>query len=412
MAFRHNLGEATQSIAANIQRSLLTMLGIIVGVAALITMASVGAGAQLRISEQIASIGANVLMMLPGAARGASNANGNLVRTVRLTVDDASALADGVPEIAAAAPSIQTQAQLVFGNRNRSSRINGTTAEYFNIRDWPLAAGRTFSRREESAAGKVVVIGHSLKEWLFEDDDPIGREIRIRSTPMTVIGVLAEKGQSGNGRDQDDIAFVPFKTAQLRLGATGGRATPDGVSYILAKAVDDDVIERAKIGAALLLRQRHRVAQGAIAGFRVSDPAAAMQTQQEASRTVGWLLAAIASVSLVVGGISIMNIMLVSVTERTREIGLRMALGATRRDISRLFLMEAVLICLAGGALGIAASVSASWLVAMLAGWPVFIAPSTVVAALVFAAAVGIVFGYYPARRAANLLPAAALSHA
>ena len=411
MALWHSLADAAQSIVANAMRSLLTMLGIIIGVAALIAMLSLGAGAQARIADQIASLGANVLMILPGAARGATGPDGSFIRPARLTVDDAVAIASGVPQVSVTAPSVQIQARLIHGNRNWRARINGTTGDYFNIRDWPLVTGRRFSRREEQSAGKVVIIGQSLKQRLFEEADPIGREVRIADTPMMVIGLLAAKGQSGNGRDQDEVAFVPFSTAKLRLGAAGGAAQADAVSYILAKASNDELLERAKIGTALLLRQRHRVAGGAIAGFRVSDPAAAMQARHSASRTIGWLLAAIASVSLIVGGISIMNIMLVSVTERTREIGLRMALGASRRNISLLFLTEAMLICLAGGLMGVGLGITAAWLVAQLAGWPTLIAPSAIAAALSFATLVGVTFGYYPASRAASLLPAAALRH-
>ena len=304
---------------------------------------------------------------------------------------------------------MQGQARLVAGNRNWAARINGTTADYFVIRDWPVAAGRAFSRREENRAGKVVLLGATIAEQLFGAADPVGREVRVLHTPMRVIGVLARKGESGNGRDQDDVAFVPFATARLRLGAAGGGVTPGTVSYILAKAAAPEQVTDARAGIEALLRQRHRVAPDADAGFRVTDPAAALAAQRGSERTIGWLLAAIASISLVVGGIGIMNIMLVSVAERTREIGLRLALGARRGDISRLFLIEALVICLIGGGIGIAAGVAVSSLLARLAGWPALIAPETVLAAMAFAAGVGLVFGYYPARKAAGLLPAAAL---
>lgn len=380
------------------------MLGIIIGVGSLIAMISVGAGAQARVAEQIGSLGANVLMILPGD--GASG--GGHARPVHLTIGDVEAVAAAIPEVIAAAPALRGRARLVYGNRNWATRVNGTTAEYFFIRDWPLAAGRGFSRREEDGAGKVALIGATVAGRLFGGADPVGREVRVLNTPVRIIGVLAPKGQSGSGRDQDDIVFVPYATAQLRLGGAGRGVTPDTVSYILAKAASGDLVAGAKAGIEGLLRQRHRVAPGA-AGFRVTDPAAAMEAQRGSTRTIGWLLAAIASISLVVGGISIMNIMLVSVSERTREIGLRLALGARRRDISRLFLIEALLICLLGGVLGVGLGVAASWLVARLAGWPILIAPETFVAALTFAGAVGLIFGYYPARKAAGLLPATAL---
>ena len=294
----------------------------------------------------------------------------------------------------AAAPSLRGQARLVYGNRNWATQLNGTTADYFLIRDWPLAAGRGFSRREEDGAGKVALIGATVAERLFGGTNPVGREVRVLNTPMRVIGLLARKGQSGSGRDQDDVVFVPYATAQLRLGGAGRGVTPDTVSYILAKAASDDLVADAKAGIEGLLRQRHRVALGVPAGFRVTDPAAAMAARRGSTRTIGWLLAAIASISLLVGGISIMNIMLVSVAERTREIGLRLALGARRRDISRLFLIEALLVCIIGGILGAALGVAASWMVARLAGWPILIAPETFLAALTFAGAVGLISGY------------------
>jgi putative ABC transport system permease protein len=401
-----NLCDAIRSIRANSLRSLLAMLGIIIGTGALIAMLAVGAGAQARIAAQIGTLGANVLMALPGTDRGVTGAR---VRPVPLNADDARAIAGTVPEVTAAAPALQGQARLVAGNRNWVARINGTTADYFGIRDWPVAAGRAFSRREEAGAGKVVLLGATVAERLFGDSDAVGREVRVLNTPMRIIGVLARKGESGTGRDQDNIAFVPFSTARLRLGAAGGGVAPGTVSYILAKAAAPEHVASSRAGIEALLRQRHRIAAGTEAGFRVTDPAAAIAAQRGSERTIGWLLAAIASISLVVGGIGIMNIMLVSVTERTREIGLRLALGARRRDISRLFLTEALVICLIGGGLGVLTGSAASALLARIAGWPVLVAPETALAALVFAAGVGVAFGYFPARKAGGLLPAAAL---
>jgi putative ABC transport system permease protein len=409
MTVDENIRDAVESIRANSLRSLLTMLGIIVGVGSLIAMLSVGAGAQSRVAAQIGSLGANVLMILPGAERDAAGGGSDHARPVKLTRADAEAIAAAIPEVNAVAPSLRGQARVVQGNRNWATQVNGTTSDYFFIRDWPLVAGRGFSRREEDGAGKVALIGATVAEQLFGDADPIGREVRVLNTPMRIIGMLAAKGQSGSGRDQDDIVFVPYTTAKLRLGASGRGVIADAVSYILAKAASGDHVAGARAGIEGLLRQRHDVPIGAAAGFRVTDPAAAMAAQRGSTRTIGWLLAAIASISLVVGGISIMNIMLVSVTERTREIGLRLALGARRRDISRLFLIEALLICLVGGVLGFAAGITASWLVTRLAGWPILMAPETFLAALAFAVLVGLIFGYYPARKAARLLPATAL---
>ncbi|HSF96297.1 MAG TPA: ABC transporter permease [Thermohalobaculum sp.] len=399
------LRDAVRSIRSNVLRSLLAMLGIIIGTGSLIAMLAVGAGAQARIAAQIGTLGANVLMALPGAERDA----GSRVRPVALTAADAEAIAAGVPEVTLAAPALQGQARLVAGNRNWSARINGTTADYFTIRDWPVASGRDFAQREEAGAGKVVLLGATVAERLFGAADPIGREIRVLNTPMRVIGVLERKGESGTGRDQDDIAFVPFSTARLRLGTAGGGVTPGAASYILAKAATPGLVADARAGIEGLLRQRHRVTPDTEAGFRVTDPAAAISAQRGAEQTIGWLLAAIASISLVVGGIGIMNIMLVSVTERTREIGLRLALGARRRDIVRLFLAEALLVCLIGGGIGIAMGVVTSELLGRLAGWPVLVAPEAALAALAFAAGVGVVFGFIPARRAGTLPPSGAL---
>jgi putative ABC transport system permease protein len=405
MSIWEMFADAALSIRAHSLRSLLAMLGIIIGTASLIAMLALGAGAQARIAAQIGTLGAHVVMAIPGAERDASN----IVRTVTLTEADSRAIAATVPEVILAAPALQGQARLVSGNRNWPSRINGTTADYFAIRDWPLASGREFSSREEVGAGKVVILGATVAERLFGAADPVGQAVRALNTPMRVIGVLARKGESGTGRDQDDIAFVPFSTARLRLGADGGGVTPDAVSYILAKTAAPEHVATAGQAIEALLRQRHRVAPGAEAGFRVTDPAAAIAAQRGSERTIGWLLAAIASISLVVGGIGIMNIMLVSVAERTREIGLRLALGARQRDIAGLFLAEALIVCLIGGGIGIAAGLAASELLGRLAGWPVLVAPEAALAALAFAAGVGIAFGFYPARKAGRMPPADAL---
>ncbi len=409
MTFLQNFFEAMQSLRMNVLRTLLTMLGIIIGVAALITMLSVGSGAQATIMRQIDTLGANLLMVIPRAEHNANGASVGRVRPTQLTLYDVETLRTTIPELISAAPALQGQVRLVYNNRNWSTGLNGTTAEYFFIRDWSLAGGREFSRREETGAGKVAIIGATVAERLFGEEDPIGQEVRILNASMQIIGVLTEKGQSGSGKDQDDIVFVPYKTALLRLGADSRRIAPDSVSYILAKAASNESVAAAKIAMDTALRQQHRIADGADAGFRVVDPVATMTAQRGSARTIAWLLAAIASISLIVGGISIMNIMLVSVTERTREIGLRLALGARRRDISRLFLAEALLICSLGGMIGVTTGVGSSWLIAKLLNWPILISPSTVLFALISSAAIGLFFGYFPARKAAGLLPAIAL---
>jgi putative ABC transport system permease protein len=406
MPIEESLRDAAQSIRANALRSLLTMLGVIIGTGALIAMLSIGAGAQARIAAQIRALGSNLLIAFP-EVRG--NSAEPSARPVHLTLADGAALIGPGAGVIAAASALEAEALVVYGAQNWSANLTGTAQEYFPIREWGLSAGRHFSRREEASAGKVALIGATVAARLFGTESPVGREVRIRNTPLEVIGVLAEKGQSGTGRDQDNTVFVPDTTARLRLGVASPGIAPETVSYIVAKAASDSVIEEVRRNIEGLLRQRHRIAAGEPPGFRVSEPAATIAAQRGTGTTIAWLLAAIASISMIVGGIGILNIMLVSVSERTHEIGIRMALGAQRRDIATLFLIEALLLCLAGGLVGIAVGIAASKTLASLAGWPVLITPETPLAALAFAIAVGAVFGYYPARKAAMLHPAEAL---
>lgn len=410
MTFLESFRTALQALRVNVLRSFLTMLGIIVGVASVITMVAVGTGAQTQVAEQIRSLGANVLMVVPGTARqGATRLEGGSGHT--LSESDAKAIAAQLPQIRAAAPSIRGSAQLVRGSRNWNTVVNGTTADYFVIREWPLKAGRHFSKAEEDGAGKVALIGATVAKQLFGTDDPVGQEVRIMAVPFQVIGVLTDKGPSGAGQNQDDIVFVPISAAKLRLMGSANAVNREAVAYILVKAVSDEAMNAASKQIEGLLRQRHRHRMTADRedDFQVNNPAAAMAAQRASTKTIAWLLAAIASVSLVVGGISIMNIMLVSVTERTREIGIRLAVGARRRDIRNQFLTEATALCLAGGLVGIAIGCGTSIAVARLAEWPIFLGPDAVLFALLFAAAIGIFFGYYPARKAARLEPAEAL---
>ncbi len=403
-----SFGIALRSLRANKMRSFLTMLGIIIGVASVITMVAVGAGAQTQVAEQIRSLGANVLMVVPGAARdgGVRRESGS---RHTLTESDAAAIGSQLPQVQAATPSIRGPHQIVRGGKNWNTTVNGTTADYFVVRDWPLASGRPFSRAEEQGAGKVALIGATVAKQLFDKDDPVGGEIRISSVPFEVVGVLSEKGPSGAGQNQDDIVFVPISTAKLRLMGSASEVNREAVAYILVKAVSDEAMRSAQGQIEALLRQRHRPAGDAESDFQVNNPAAAMAAQRASTTTIAWLLAAIASVSLVVGGISIMNIMLVSVTERTREIGLRLAVGARRRDIRNQFLTEAVTLCVLGGLIGLVVGTGAAWVVAKLAGWPIFLGTDAILFAVFFAASIGIFFGYYPARKAARLEPVEAL---
>ena len=403
-----SFGIALRSLRANKMRSFLTMLGIIIGVASVITMVAVGAGAQTQVADQIRSLGANVLMVVPGAARDGGVRRESGTRHT-LTEGDSRAIGSQIPQVQAAAPSVRAAYQIVRGAKNWNTTVNGTTADYFVVRDWALAAGRHCSRGEEDGGGKVAVVGATVAKQLFGTEDAVGGQIRIASVPFEVVGVLAEKGPSGSGQNQDDIIFVPISTAKLRLMGGASEVNRESVAYILVKAVSDEAMRAATAQIEGLLRQRHRLESGADADFQVTNPAAAMAAQRASTTTIAWLLAAIASVSLVVGGISIMNIMLVSVTERTREIGLRLAVGARRRDIRNQFLTEAVTLCILGGLIGLALGTGAAWAVAKLAGWPIFLGTDAVAFAVLFAASIGIFFGYYPARKAARLEPVEAL---
>jgi len=399
---------ALRALHANRLRSSLTMLGIIIGVASVVTMGAVGAGAQAQIMQEIRSLGANLLMVQPGTInQGGARLAGGTSRN--LSESDALAIADAIPLIEVAAPSVRDSAQIVHGNRNWNTMVNGTTADYFVAREWLLAEGRYFSDEERGAIAKVALIGRTVADQLFGTGSPVGRRIRIQNTPFEVIGVLAEKGPSGSGRDQDDIVFVPITTAKLRLTGSAQQINREAVDYILVKAVSDEAMEPAGEQIRGLLRQRHRLRPGQEDDFRVSNPEAAMNARREAGQTISWLLAAIASVSLAVGGISIMNIMLVSVTERTREIGLRLSVGARPKDVRNQFIIEAVTLCLLGGVAGILFGILCAILVAKFSGWPVFISPSTLLFAVGFAGAVGLFFGYYPALKASRMDPIQAL---
>jgi len=371
-------------------------------------MIAIGAGAQTQVAQQIRSLGANVLMVEPGAAReGGLRKRSGSVQT--LTESDSRAIDQEVRQVQLAAPSIRTSFQVVHEAKNWNTAANGTTADYFAIRDWGLSAGRLFSQAEEEGEGKVAVIGATVAKQLFGDKSAVGGQLRIASVPFEVIGVLAEKGLSGFGQNQDDIIFVPIATARLRLPRSAGEVNRQAVDYILIKTISDDAMDGARAQIEALLRQRHRLTPNAENDFQVNNPAAAMAVQRASTTTIAWLLAGIASVSLVVGGISIMNIMLVSVSERTREIGLRMAVGARRRDIRDQFLTEAVTLCALGGLIGLVLGIAAACSIGALAGLPIFIGTDALIFAVLFAASIGICFGYYPARKAATLEPIEAI---
>ncbi len=400
---------ALRALGTNWLRSMLTMLGIIIGVAAVITMIAIGGGARQRVEQQIKALGTNIMLVLPGAmTSGGVRLGAQTGQT--LTEEDARAIAAEVPEVQAAAASLRSSTQVVAGNTNWSTSVMGTTAEYLEVRDWPIASGRNLDDADLAGSAKVVLLGQTVARELFGDADPIDQTVRVRKVPMQVIGVLSLKGQNSMGHDQDDVILVPLSTYRNRIeGMSAGRIKRVGAISVKVREGQSMSDAGDKIG--VLLRQRHRLPSGADDDFRLRNLTEMLQAQEESSRVMSLLLAAVAGVSLVVGGIGIMNIMLVSVTERTREIGLRMAVGARSRDILGQFLIEAVTMSLAGGAIGIVLGLLATWAIGSFAGWQVVLAGEAILLAVGFSAAVGVFFGFYPARRAAGLLPIQALRH-
>ncbi len=401
---------ALRALAANTMRSILTMLGIIIGVAAVITMIAVGGGATQRVQEQMKGLGSNIMLVLPGGVSQAGVRLGAQTRQ-RLTEEDALAIALDIPEVQVAAPTSRTSGQLVFGNTNWGTSIIGVNNEYLEARDWPLASGRLFDAAELSGSAKVAWIGATVARELFGDQDPVDQMIRVRNIPMTVIGVLAAKGQNSMGQDQDDAIMIPLGTLRNRIWGGDASSRLKRVGAISVKVRDGQDMKAVEESIKDLLRQRFKVQSGGEDPFQVRNLTEILQAQEESSRIMTLLLAAVAGISLVIGGIGIMNIMLVSVTERTREIGLRMAVGARGRDILAQFLVEAVTLSLIGGALGVVLGAVATWAVGNFAGWQVSLSANSVVLAVGFAGFVGIFFGYYPARRASKLLPIQALRY-
>jgi putative ABC transport system permease protein len=404
-----NLSIALQALKVNKLRSGLTMLGIIIGVAAVIVMIAVGSGAQARVKEQIAGLGSNLMILWAGSVTTAGVRGGSGTAQT-LVEDDAWAVMNEISEIQVAAPTQRGSGQIVWGNANWLASIVGTTPEYFEARDWGLISGRLFEAGEMSGAGKVAIIGQTVARELFGDGDPVDQIIRVRGVPFTVIGLLERKGQSMMGQDQDDIVIIPLTTARNKIfGALQGRI--GRVSSIFIKAKDGVDMKEAEDKVRVLLRQRHRLTGNAPDDFSLRNLTEILQAQEAASKVMAILLAAVASVSLLVGGIGIMNIMLVSVTERTREIGLRLAVGARSKDILSQFLVEAITLSTIGGVLGILLGGLGTWLVAELAAWPVQLSVLSVVLAVGFSAVIGIFFGYYPARKASSMQPIQALRY-
>ena len=398
---------AFDALRVNMLRSVLTMLGIVIGVSAVIAMVTVGAGAQAQVDRQMQALGSNLLMIRSGSRwfGGARTAAGS---TESLTVDDTRALKEGIPEIVAAASTNRGSAQVVVGNLNWSTTIYGIDGDYLIARNWEIAQGREFEPREIRNGAKVALLGDTVVKELFGAGNVVGQAIRIKSVPFTVVGALKAKGQSSGPWDQDDTVLVPFKTAEGRvIGKSRSRTGAVRAIYVSvgeARAMDDVQQEIAEI-----LRQRHRIGPDQQDTFSIRNMTEMVETRAEAKQTFNMLLAAVASVSLVVGGIGIMNIMLVSVTERTREIGLRMAVGAKERDIMLQFLVEAVTLCLVGGLLGIVIALTVTVGIAEVAGWPVLVQWPIIFIAMAFSGAIGVFFGFYPARKAAAKDPIEAL---
>jgi putative ABC transport system permease protein len=400
---------AFEALRGNLMRSVLTALGVVIGVAAVLAMVAVGAGAERQMTMAIDSMGSNLLLVSNGSrvVAGRQTAQGTWLT---LGEEDIEAIAKEVPGVTIAVGSVSGTGQIVFGNRNRSTTLRGTTPEYFEARNWVVGEGRNMTREEIRAADKVVLLGRTVARDLFGESSPIGRAIRVNHVPFTVIGVMEAKGPTPWGVDQDDVVYMPTSTAKKRVFG-GRRLRADLIGSITVKVDSVENLKSVEKDITDLLRRRHRLAIGGPDDFIVSNLAEALAARAQSSRIMGNVLAAVAAISLLVGGIGIMNIMLVVVTERTREIGLRMAVGAKRHEILLQILLEALAVALIGGLVGIGLGIAGSKMIAQMAGWPVLIGPDAIGVSVLFAAAVGIFFGYYPARRAARLDPIEALRH-
>jgi len=399
---------ALVALRLNKLRSMLTTLGIIIGVASVIVMSGIGSGASKQIEDQISSLGTNQLTIFPGSAN-VGGRRGGFGSAPPLTEKDLRAVRDSVAGVMAVSGELgNNNASVVLGNANWTTRVQGVNAEVQTVREWPVAKGRFFDAREASSGAKLAVVGATVARELFAGGDPLGATIRINNSPFTVIGVLSEKGQAG-GNDQDDVIMVPISTARSRL--VGRLGAPDQIGALLVKVDPRYNLAEVQSDIERVLRERRRIGPDKDNNFIIRNFAEFLETRNQASKTLGLLLAATAAISLVVGGIGIMNIMLVSVTERTREIGLRMAIGARGSDILGQFLTEAVLLCLVGGLVGLALGAGVAAGLASLFGWPVYISPLVVLVAIAASASVGIIFGFVPARRAARLNPIEALRY-
>jgi len=406
--FLETLRIGLRALRVNKMRSVLTMLGIIVGVAAVVCMVSVGSGAREEVSEKIRTLGANLLLIKPGAkvSKGARLEAGT---GHTLTLEDAGAIKREIRDVLAAAPILSRPMQVIAGNRNWATLVAGVDGDYLMAREWRIQSGRAFTADELSLGAKVAVVGSAIDQELFTGSSGLRETVRIGNVPFRIIGILETKGQGAAGRSQDDVIFIPLSTAKSRvLGAIRGTRR-DAMDFLLIKASDQQAVPKVEAEVRSLLRDRHDLRQDAADDFSIENPADVLTANAAAVRTFGYLLISVASVSLIVGGISIMNVMLVSVTERIREIGLRVAVGAHRSDIQVQFIIEAAALALVGGLFGVVAGCVGAIFIAWRAGWPVLISPEAILLSWVFAGLVGIIFGLYPAYRAARLDPIVAL---
>jgi putative ABC transport system permease protein len=400
------LGEAWRAMGANRLRTFLTMLGMVIGVGAVVLMMSIGQGAQFAIKQTIAAMGSNLFILLSGStsAGGVRSGSGG---GYTLNVGDADAIAE-LPGVQSVAPLHSGRAQIVYGPNNWNTSIIGTTPDYLVARSWPVVSGTVFTDSDVRSATRVALIGKTAAQNLFGDEEPVGKTFRIQQSPFVVLGTLAVKGQGMDGRDQDDTIIIPLTTAQRQVF---GSQFPGSVRMMMVQTTTQEIMPAVEKSMTELLRQRHRIREGMDNDFYLRNLTAAADSAAESTRIMSLLLGAIASVSLLVGGIGIMNIMLVSVTERTREIGIRMAIGARERDILMQFLLEAIIISVVGCFIGLLLGIGGALLVNQLTDTMVIISGGSVVVAFSVAAAVGIFFGFYPARKAAQMDPIEALRY-